>query len=83
MAHHLGLKVVAEGIETKAQASFLNQHLCDEFQGYFFARPMPLDELITFFKQHKVQQLFNPSETEADKTQTLLPLDDEPNEEDA
>ncbi|WP_409526088.1 EAL domain-containing protein [Nitrincola sp. MINF-07-Sa-05] len=79
MAHHLGLKVVAEGIESEAQASFLNHHLCDEFQGYFFAHPMPFDRLITFFKQHKVQRLFNATSSAPDNTQTLLILDDEPN----
>jgi EAL domain-containing protein (putative c-di-GMP-specific phosphodiesterase class I) len=36
MAHNLNLKVVAEGIETKEQLVFLQQHLCDEGQGFFF-----------------------------------------------
>ena len=45
MAHKLGLQVIAEGIETQAQAQFLREHECDHFQGYYFARPAPLTEL--------------------------------------
>ncbi|MEH7096642.1 EAL domain-containing protein [Neobacillus vireti] len=46
MAHHLQLKVVAEGIETREQLVFLQQHLCDEGQGYFFSKAVPPEELI-------------------------------------
>ena len=45
MAHNLGLKVVAEGVETEAQLSFLSANGCDEAQGYYFARPQPAAEL--------------------------------------
>lgn len=44
MAKHLGLQVVAEGVETKAQADFLSTHGCNAMQGYLFARPMPVQE---------------------------------------
>lgn len=46
MAGHLGLQVVAEGVETRAQADFLTAHDCAGMQGYLFGRPMPLADLI-------------------------------------
>jgi EAL domain-containing protein (putative c-di-GMP-specific phosphodiesterase class I) len=41
MAHELGLKVVAEGVELEEQLEFLRQHRCDAAQGYLIGRPMP------------------------------------------
>ena len=46
MAGQLGLRVVAEGIETSAQARFLAEHGQPCMQGYLFCRPMPLQDLI-------------------------------------
>jgi diguanylate cyclase (GGDEF)-like protein len=40
MTHGLGLKVIAEGVETEEQAAFLKRHGCSLFQGYYFGRPM-------------------------------------------
>ena len=40
LAHNLGLQVVAEGVETEAQARFLTAHRCDFLQGYFFSVPL-------------------------------------------
>jgi diguanylate cyclase (GGDEF)-like protein len=40
MAHSLGLRVVAEGVETEQQLAFLRHHRCDEMQGYYFSRPV-------------------------------------------
>lgn len=45
LGHALGLKVVAEGVETAAQLDYLRQHGCDELQGYFFSRPVPAAEM--------------------------------------
>ncbi len=44
MAHKLGLKVVAEGVETMEQCDYLSAVDCDYAQGFFYARPMPADE---------------------------------------
>ncbi|MGQ4879108.1 EAL domain-containing protein [Billgrantia sp. LNSP4103-1] len=46
MAHHMGLTVVAEGVEEFGQQQDLVRRECDLLQGYFFARPMPLSALV-------------------------------------
>ena len=46
MAHNMGIRVVAEGVETQEQLSKLIALGCDEAQGYFFAKPLPIEELI-------------------------------------
>lgn len=51
MAHHLGLHVIAEGVETREQMSFLKEQKCDEIQGYYYSPPLPAEELKTkYFK---------------------------------
>ena len=45
LGHALGLKVVAEGVETRAHHEFLRRHGCDELQGYYFSRPVPATEM--------------------------------------
>ncbi len=44
MAKSLSLNVVAEGIETEDHLEFLQENVCDEFQGFLFSRPLPADE---------------------------------------
>jgi sensor c-di-GMP phosphodiesterase-like protein len=44
MAKSLGLRVVAEGIETAAQLEVLNCHGCEVAQGFFFSRPLPAEQ---------------------------------------
>jgi sensor c-di-GMP phosphodiesterase-like protein len=46
MADHLGLRVVAEGIETEAQARFLADNGRPCMQGYLYCRPLPLAEFV-------------------------------------
>ncbi|SDM93328.1 bifunctional diguanylate cyclase/phosphodiesterase [Vreelandella arcis] len=48
MAAKLDLDVLVEGVETAAQYAYLRQQLCDYFQGFYFARPMPLEALLSF-----------------------------------
>jgi EAL domain-containing protein (putative c-di-GMP-specific phosphodiesterase class I) len=43
MAHTLGIKVIAEGIETEAQCVLLTAAGCDYGQGYLFSKPVPVD----------------------------------------
>jgi diguanylate cyclase (GGDEF)-like protein len=47
MAHSLGLRVVAEGVETEQQLAFLRSQNCGEWQGYLFSRPVPATEFAT------------------------------------
>ena len=44
MAHGLGLRVVAEGVEREEQLAFLRRQRCDHFQGYLFSRPLAPEE---------------------------------------
>lgn len=52
MSQGLGLKVVAEGIETEEQLKTLNAWGCHCGQGYYMARPQPVDEVTAFLKKH-------------------------------
>jgi EAL domain-containing protein (putative c-di-GMP-specific phosphodiesterase class I) len=44
LGRNLGLKVVAEGVETAQQLQFLREHACDEVQGYYLSRPVPAQQ---------------------------------------
>ncbi|WP_332675673.1 putative bifunctional diguanylate cyclase/phosphodiesterase [Aromatoleum sp.] len=50
MAHAIGLKVIAEGVEGEAQLETLRALGCDEYQGYLFSKPLPASELAARFK---------------------------------
>ena len=43
MGRNLGLEVIAEGVETTAQADFLKAEGCPELQGFLFSKPLPAD----------------------------------------
>ncbi len=51
MSHHLGLRVVAEGVETQAQADFLLAHHCHCMQGFLYGRPMPLAGMLEWLAE--------------------------------
>jgi diguanylate cyclase (GGDEF)-like protein/PAS domain S-box-containing protein len=53
LAHSLGLKVVAEGVETEKQLKVLQLLKCDEIQGYVVSRPLPEDQFEAWCKNHR------------------------------
>ena len=54
LARSLGLRVVAEGVETEAQFSFVLRRQCDEAQGFYFSSPIPGDSLGNALTEHRV-----------------------------
>ena len=76
MARSLNLTVLAEGVETEAQASFLRTRRCDSMQGYLFSRPLPAAEFELLMVGRKRLQL---ADKPPENTHTILIVDDEPN----
>ena len=50
MAHNLGMTVVAEGVETKEQLELLDSFGCKTIQGYYYSKPLPLEEVIEYLQ---------------------------------
>ena len=76
LAHSLRLTVIAEGVETEAQLSYLQRHGCDFMQGYFFSRPVPSGECEALLRNR--HRLPLPPSLNGARRQTLLIVDDEP-----
>ena len=53
MSHGLGLRVIAEGVETESQCDFMRLNACDEIQGYYFSRPVPADQLLRLLREDR------------------------------
>lgn len=51
MAHEMGKKAIAEGVENREQADFLIKHNCDFVQGFFYSRPLPQAEFLAFVEK--------------------------------
>lgn len=51
MAHEIGIKTVAKGVETEEQVSFLRQSGCDYIQGYYYSKPLPEEEFVEFLEK--------------------------------
>ncbi len=77
MAHSVGIKVIAEGVETEAQCEFMRSNMCDEIQGYFFSGPLARASIALLLRADlrlpsHLLRLQKPA-------RTLLLVDDEPN----
>lgn len=77
MAHSLGIKVVAEGVESEAQCNFLRRNMCDEMQGFFFSHPLPKAEIGILLRDgcRLPEHVFDVKQS----SRTLMLVDDEPN----
>jgi len=53
MGMSLGLTVIAEGVETEAQAAFLREQCCDQYQGFYINRPMPADQFVKLISKQE------------------------------
>ena len=60
LSHNLGLKVVAEGVESAAARDMLKYFGCDEAQGYFYSRPQPADIITNFLSEPPSGLLLTP-----------------------
>lgn len=76
MARSLNLAVLAEGVETEAQANFLRGRRCDAIQGFLFSRPLAPEAFEQLLAGRPTLKLV---ETVQQQTPTLLLVDDEPN----
>ena len=75
MAHGLGLRVVAEGVESEAQFEFMRANMCDEIQGYFFSKPVRMEEMEAMMVGgHRIPAYLMEAKK---KTRTLLLVDDD------
>jgi diguanylate cyclase (GGDEF)-like protein len=58
MGKSLSLTVVAQGVETKEQAEFLQTHACDELQGFYFKRPLPADQFTQLLQAQSAETTY-------------------------
>jgi EAL domain-containing protein (putative c-di-GMP-specific phosphodiesterase class I) len=52
LAHHLGVSIVADGVETDEQLTALREIGCDSLQGFLIGRPLTVEQLTTWYQKH-------------------------------
>ena len=57
MAHTLNLNVIAEGVETEEQQGLLMNNGCTHYQGYFFGRPVPIEQFEVLLRQNLLENI--------------------------
>ena len=77
LAHNLGMRVVAEGVETEAQCEFLTRNMCDEIQGMLFSPALEVDAMTALLAEGR--KLPGHLLRMHKREHTLLLVDDEPN----
>ena len=53
MAHHMDMRVIAEGVETEEQISFLRRHGYDYVQGYYYSKPLPMEDFAKMLNEQQ------------------------------
>ena len=53
LGHKLGMRVVAEGVESEEQREYLQRNRCDEMQGFYFAKPLPASEFASMLSDSR------------------------------
>jgi EAL domain-containing protein (putative c-di-GMP-specific phosphodiesterase class I) len=66
MAHSLDARVIAEGVDTEEQATFLRAQGCDEMQGFLFSEAVPADEFVRLLQLERDQEVGLPSKRKSD-----------------
>lgn len=56
LAHELGLRVVAEGVEDEASWKVLQSLQCDELQGYYFSKPLAISDFKNYLTDHELKE---------------------------